>query len=128
MSCDDVDESQFAERSTPRIYQQTHHYWLLTHFQNFFNPPPPPFHLATSWHAILSQIVSNFITQICIKACYDRMMKATKETQFSMKYPFRKDNFVLLVKVVDGKQDYQNRVDVSVAERSKIPKNLQLPT
>ena len=45
-------------------------------FRIFFPPPP---HLATSWHAILSQIVSNFITQICIKACYDRMMKATKE-------------------------------------------------
>ena len=49
-------------------------------FRIFLTPPPPPFHLATSWHAILSQIVSNFITQICIKACYDRMMKAAKET------------------------------------------------
>ena len=37
-------------------------------FRIFFTPPPPH-HVATSWHAILSQIESNFITQICIKAC-----------------------------------------------------------
>ena len=45
-----------------------------------------------------------------------------------MKYPFRKYNFVVLGKLVDGKQDCQKYVDVSVAEGSKIPKSLQLPT
>ena len=46
-------------------------------FRIFFTPTP---HLVTSWHAILSQIVSNFSTQICIKACDDRIIKAAKET------------------------------------------------
>ena len=43
-----------------------------------------------------------------------------------MKYPFGKDNCVLLGKRLDVKQDNYKYVDVSLAERSKIPKNLQL--
>ena len=52
--------------------------------------PPPPLHLATSWHAILSQIVSNFITQICIKACYDHIIEGYQGDVVLNEIPFLK--------------------------------------
>ena len=53
------------------------HCWLPTNFQNFVNPSP-----LTSWHFSYSLIVSKYITSICIKLCYDRLIKAIEEWWF----------------------------------------------
>ena len=69
-----------TERSTPP-------------FVNKEPPPPPPiigyppiFRILltppTSWHVNLSLIVPKYITSICIKPCYDHLMKTIEEWWF----------------------------------------------
>ena len=51
-------------------------------FRIFVSPPKTPRPPSTSRPLSLSLIVFKYITSICIKPCYDRMMKAIKEWWF----------------------------------------------
>ena len=70
-------------------------------FRILLIPPTPS--SPTSRHFSHSLIVSKYITSICIKPCYDHLMKTIEE--FSMKYLFKKENCVILSESVDSKQD-----------------------
>ena len=48
-------------------------------FRFFLTPPPPITPPPSSRYLSISLVVSNYITSICIKACYDCMLKAIRE-------------------------------------------------
>ena len=49
-------------------------------FRILLAPPPPP----TSQHLRLSLTVPKYVTSICIKPCYDHLMKAIEELWFQV--------------------------------------------
>lgn len=53
------------------------------HFRILLPPPPPPPSPSTPLHLSDSLIVSNYITSVYIKACYDHMMMAIRECLFT---------------------------------------------